>query len=62
MRRGNNLRAHAEALFLPNLIHEIKDQKYDLLRIRKNAYQMVKNCFFAAMNFNFAGMRIYYKL
>ena len=32
---------------LPNLIHEIKDQKYDLLRIRKNAHQMVKTRFYA---------------
>ena len=32
---------------LPNLIHEIQDQKYDLVQIRKNAYQMVKNRFYA---------------
>jgi len=32
---------------LPNLIHEIQDQKYDLFRIRKNAYQMVKTRFYA---------------
>ena len=32
---------------LPNLIHEIQDQKYDLFRIRKNAYQMVKTHFYA---------------
>ena len=32
---------------LPNLIYEIQDQKYDLVRIRKNAYQMVKNRFYA---------------
>ena len=32
---------------LPNLIHEIHDQKYDLFQIRKNAYQMVKTRFYA---------------
>ena len=32
---------------LPNLIHEIQDQKYDLVQIRKNAYQMVKTRFYA---------------
>ena len=32
---------------LPNLIHEIQDQKYDLVQVRKNAYQMVKTRFYA---------------
>mgnify|MGYP006225110545 FL=1 len=32
---------------LPNLIHEIQDQKYDLVQIRKNAHQMVKTRFYA---------------
>ena len=32
---------------LPNLIHEIQDQKYDLVRIRKNAHQVVKTRFYA---------------
>ena len=32
---------------LPNLIHEIQDQKYDLVQIRKNAHQMVKTHFYA---------------
>ena len=32
---------------LPNLIHEIQDHKYDLVQIRKNAYQMVKTRFYA---------------
>ena len=30
---------------LPDLIHDIQDQKFDLVKIRKNAYQMVKTRF-----------------
>ena len=30
---------------LPDLIHNIQDQKFDLAKIRKNAYQMVKTRF-----------------
>ena len=30
---------------LPDLIHDIQDQKFDLAKIRKNAYQMVKTRF-----------------